>query len=173
MVSRVSVCNMYTRYNSFQYLSVKTTMSKNTCFWVIKQGYLLASCGSLSLTSWMPNMSQSSSMFSSSEITWSQVRQFCLSIKKRMYSSYYYYGAVLSMKKSASRMLINPRIVFKFTRQRWSSNIFSSYLALLVWSSNIYIISHVLLLSSRNISFFWINYKTFIVQNAFQTAFII
>ncbi len=34
--------------------------------------------------------------------------------------------------KSASGMLINPRIVFTFTRPRWSSNTFSSYLALLV-----------------------------------------
>jgi len=47
----------------------------------------------------------------------------------------------LSMKKSASRMLLNPRIVFTFTRQRWSTT-FSSYLALLMWRSNIHIILH-------------------------------
>ncbi len=44
--------------------------------------------------------------------------------------------------KSASGMLINPPIVFTFTRQRWSSTKFRSYLALLVWRSNIRIISH-------------------------------
>ncbi len=32
--------------------------------------------------------------------------------------------------KSARGMLINPRIVFTFTRQRWSSTSFSSYLGL-------------------------------------------
>ncbi len=42
------------------------------------------------------------------------------------------HGAVLSLKKSANRILINPRIVFTFTRQRWSITTFSSYLALLV-----------------------------------------
>jgi hypothetical protein len=35
-------------------------------------------------------------------------------------------------KKSASGMLINPQVAFTFTRQRWSSFTFSSYLALLV-----------------------------------------
>jgi hypothetical protein len=39
----------------------------------------------------------------------------------------------LSMKKSASRMLTNPRIVFTYTRQRWLvPTTFSFYLALLV-----------------------------------------
>ena len=45
----------------------------------VKWHHLLASGGSFSLTIWMPYMSHSSSMFSSSEMTWSQVRQFCLS----------------------------------------------------------------------------------------------
>ncbi len=48
--------------------------------------------------------------------------------------------------KSASGMLINPRIVFTFTRQRWSSTPFSSYLALLVWRLNIHIIPYHLYL---------------------------
>jgi hypothetical protein len=40
---------------------------------------------------------------------------------------------ILSMKKSATRMLINPRIVFTYTRQRWLvPTTFSFYLALLV-----------------------------------------
>jgi hypothetical protein len=57
-----------------------------------------------------------------------------------LYHSWYYYGASLRKficEASASRMLINPGIVFTFTRQRWSSTTFSSYLALLVWRSNI------------------------------------
>ncbi len=33
--------------------------------------------------------------------------------------------------------LINPRVVFTFTRQRWSSTIFSSLLTLIVWTSNV------------------------------------
>jgi hypothetical protein len=33
-------------------------------------------------------------------------------------------------------MLINPRIVFTFTRQRWSSTTFSTYLALLVYCTS-------------------------------------
>ncbi len=34
--------------------------------------------------------------------------------------------------KSASGMLINPQIIFTFTRQRWNSINFSSYVSLLV-----------------------------------------
>jgi hypothetical protein len=53
--------------------------------------------------------------------------------------------------KSASRMLINPGIVFTFTRQRWSiAFIFSSYLALPVWRSNIRNIPHLLTSYSSN-----------------------
>ncbi len=52
--------------------------------------------------------------------------------------------------KSASGMLINPGIVFTFTRQRWSSTTFSSYLALLVWRSNIWNIPHLPTSYSRN-----------------------
>jgi hypothetical protein len=44
--------------------------------------------------------------------------------------------------KSARGKLINPPIVFTFTRQRWSSSTCNSYLALLLWRSNIRIISH-------------------------------
>jgi hypothetical protein len=36
----------------------------------------------------------------------------------------------LICSKSARGMLINPRIVFTFTRQRWSITTFSSYLGL-------------------------------------------
>jgi hypothetical protein len=36
------------------------------------------------------------------------------------------------MRKSPSGMLINPRVVFTFTRQRWSSTTFSSLLTLLI-----------------------------------------
>jgi hypothetical protein len=39
-------------------------------------------------------------------------------------------------------MLINPRIVFIFTRQRWSSTTFSSDLSLLAWRSNIRNVPH-------------------------------
>jgi hypothetical protein len=42
----------------------------------------------------------------------------------------------LSMKKSASGILINPPIILTFPRQRWSSTTFSSYVALLVGRSN-------------------------------------
>jgi hypothetical protein len=51
-------------------------------------------------------------------------------------------------------MLINPRIVFTFTRQRWNSTTFSLYLALLIWRSNVRNIPYLptVLLSSRNIS---------------------
>ncbi len=35
--------------------------------------------------------------------------------------------------KSASVMLIKPGIVFIFTRQKWSSATFNSYLTLLMW----------------------------------------
>jgi hypothetical protein len=44
--------------------------------------------------------------------------------------------------KSGSGMLKNPPIVFTFTRQKWSSISFCSYLVLLVWRSNIRITSH-------------------------------
>ncbi len=42
------------------------------------------------------------------------------------------------MWKSLSGMLINPRIVFRLMRQRWSSTTFSPLLALIVWTSNTY-----------------------------------
>ncbi len=44
--------------------------------------------------------------------------------------------------KSTSGMLINPRIVFTFTRKSWSNTTFSSYLALLVWRSNMRNLPH-------------------------------
>ncbi len=53
-----------------------------------------------------------------------------------LYSSYYYYGAVLTMWKSSTGMLINPPVVFTLMRQRWN-NTFSLQLALHVWTSNI------------------------------------
>jgi hypothetical protein len=53
--------------------------------------------------------------------------------------------------KPASGMLINPHIVFTFTRQRWGSITFSSDLALLEWEDQIYAIYLIhLFLSSRN-----------------------
>ncbi len=42
------------------------------------------------------------------------------------------------MWKSSSEMLVNPRVVFTFTRQRWSSTTFSSLLTFYVWTSNIF-----------------------------------
>ncbi len=50
-------------------------------------------------------------------------------------------------------MSINPRIVFTFTLQRWSSTTFSSYLTLLVWRYTLYLIH--LLLSSCNCGDWW------------------
>ncbi len=54
--------------------------------------------------------------------------------------------------KLANGMLINTGIVFTFTRQRWSSTTFSSYLALLVWRSNIrnLLVPHLPTYYSRN-----------------------
>ncbi len=55
-----------------------------------------------------------------------------------LYGSYYYYGAVLTMWKSSTGMLINPPVVFTLMRQRWSSTTFSLFLVLLMWTSNTY-----------------------------------
>ncbi len=63
--------------------------------------------------------------------------------------SQYYYGASLYVNQRKEK---NPPIIFKFTRQRWSSTTFGLYLALLVWRSNIRIIPQLnhLLHSSCN-----------------------
>jgi hypothetical protein len=50
------------------------------------------------------------------------------------------------MKKPSSAMLIYPRVVFTFTRQRWSSTTFSIWLTFIMRLSNI--ISHFSLLPS-------------------------
>ncbi len=83
---------------------------------------------------------------------------------------------VYTCDKSASGMFINPRFVFTFTRQRWRSTRFSSYLALLLWRSNKRIIprpptsfiSQIILFKSqyRNESYpeshlFWWTYMIF------------
>ncbi len=62
---------------------------------------------------------------------------FAAAYQQYLHNSQYYYGAIISMKKSARGMWINPGVVFTFTRQRWGSITFRSYLALLAWGSNI------------------------------------
>ncbi len=61
------------------------------------------------------------------------------------------------MWKSSSGMLINPRVVFTFTRQRWrSTTTFSSLLILPLWTSKTY--SH--LSATRSIEFLDLPYST-------------
>ncbi len=43
------------------------------------------------------------------------------------------------MWKSSTRMLINPPVVFTFTRKRWGSTTFSSLLTLHGWTTNTYL----------------------------------
>ena len=85
---RVSISEVDHGWKCFYSISRIGLFQYHKILEIFGEKYLLASWGSLSLTIWMPNISQSSSIFSSSVITWSQVLQFCLSEKERSSSIY-------------------------------------------------------------------------------------